>query len=184
MFDLMSYARRLFLLSIITIMIYQLIDVTINYRQYLTIIKSDLTYFESGDLPSLTFCSSDYHYDFVNKFVINNIIASVIRYEFAYNIQQKSHTNNSMKQIWYLNLMLKPKILNHEEYFGIMSDVMITNISSQSLKCVTIFSKLQLNSSEQQIHAQILKPEIEISIVNQIKSNFYFLVHPSNQLVT
>ena len=83
MFDLMSYTRRLFLLSIITIMIYQLIDVTINYRQYPTIIKSDLTYFESGDLPSLTFCSSDYHHDFVNKLVINNIIASVIQYEFA-----------------------------------------------------------------------------------------------------
>ena len=65
------------------------------------------------------------HYDFVNKLVINNIIASVIRYEFAYNIQQKSHTNNSIKQIWYLNLMLKPKILNHEEYFAIMLDVMI-----------------------------------------------------------
>jgi len=52
-------------------MIYQLIDMTINYRQYPTIIKSDLTYFESGDLPSLTFCSSDYHWDFVSKSVVN-----------------------------------------------------------------------------------------------------------------
>src|SRR5437660_11699857 len=96
MFDKMSYSRRIFLLSIITIMIYQLIHVTINYRQYPTIIKSDLTYFESGDLPSLTLCQSDYHWDFVNKSVRNNNSYDNLRYEFAYNIQQKSHTNSSV----------------------------------------------------------------------------------------
>src|SRR5258705_6938791 len=97
MFDKMSYTRRIFLLSIITIMIYQLIDVTINYLQYPTIIKSDLTYFESGDLPSLTFCPSDYHWDFVSKSVDNDtIVVDSIQYKFAYNIQQKSHTNNSV----------------------------------------------------------------------------------------
>src|SRR3984885_10672819 len=69
MFDKMSYTRWLFLLSIITIMIYQLIDLTINYRQYPTIIKTDLTYFESGDLPLLTFCPSDYDWDFMSKSV-------------------------------------------------------------------------------------------------------------------
>src|SRR5947209_1878343 len=150
MFNKMSYTRRLFLLSIITIMIYQLIDVTINYRQYPTIIKSDFKYFSSGDLPSLTFCLSDYHWDFVNKSVVNDRIGmDHFYYEFAYNIQQKSHTNNSVKQIWILSLFLEPKLLNGDEYFAIMSDAMITNIPSQSLKCVTIFSKFQLNSSKQ-----------------------------------
>ena len=85
MFDKMSYTRRLFLISIITIMIYQLIDVTINYRQYPTIIKSDFTYFESGDFPSLTFCPRDYHWDFVSKFVRSGFL----HYEFSYNIQKK-----------------------------------------------------------------------------------------------
>ena len=93
----MSYSRRLFLLSIITIMIYQLIDVTINYLQYPTIIKSDLIYFESGDLPSLTFCPSDYDWDFVSKSIANNAFDYYgFNYKFAYNIQQKSHTNNSI----------------------------------------------------------------------------------------
>src|SRR5581483_11927352 len=95
MFDKMPYTRRLFLLVINTIMIYQLIDVTINYLQYPTIIKTDLTYFESGDLPSLTFCPSDYNWDFVSKLVINKY--AYLQYEFAYNIQQKSHANNSVK---------------------------------------------------------------------------------------
>src|SRR5580704_4360194 len=104
MFDKMSYTRRLFLLSIMTIMIYQLIDVTINYLQYPTIIKSDLTYFESGDLPSLTVCSSDYHWDFVSKLLRNNNVYNMFNYKFAYNKQQKSHTNNSAKQIWILYL--------------------------------------------------------------------------------
>src|ERR1700723_2455945 len=90
MFDKMSYTRRIFLLSIITIMIYQLMDVTMNYLQYPTIIKSNLTYFESGDLPSLTFCRSDYDWDFVSKLVINNVKRCILRYNFAYNIQQKS----------------------------------------------------------------------------------------------
>src|ERR1700733_10214368 len=114
MFDKMSYTRWLFLLSIITIMIYQLIDLTINYRQYPTIIKTDLTYFESGDLPSLTFCPSDYHWDFVSKSQVNNNLfdGNRFRYEFVYNMQQKSHTNNSIKQIWELNIMLFPKVLN------------------------------------------------------------------------
>src|SRR5581483_5649898 len=129
MFEKMSYTRRLFLFSIITIMIYQLINVTINYLQYPTIIKSDLTYFESGDLPSLTFCHSDYDWQFTSK-VVNNK-TSFIEYDFAYNSQQKSHNDNSVKQIWYLILSLKPKVLNGEEYFAIMSDVMITNIPSQ-----------------------------------------------------
>src|ERR1700733_2048099 len=102
MFNKMSYTRRLFLISIITIMIYQLIDVTINYLQYPTIIKTDLTYFESGDLPSLTLCPRDYHWDFVNKSVYYSNLAGtdIFRYEFAYNTQQKSHTNNSIKEIW------------------------------------------------------------------------------------
>src|SRR5882762_3224377 len=99
MFDLMTYTRRLFLLSIITIMIYQLIDVTINYLQYPTIIKTDLTYFESGDLPSLTFCPSNNDWDFVSKSVGNEVDLDVLNYNFAYNIQQ-SHTNNSVKQIF------------------------------------------------------------------------------------
>ena len=126
----MSYTRRLFLLSIITIMIYQLIDVTINYLQYPTIIKTDLTYFESGDLPSLTFCPSDYHWDFVSKSTRGNRLITDLTYEFAYNIQQKSHTNNSVRQIWNIHLILLPKVLNVDEYFAIMSDVMITNIPS------------------------------------------------------
>src|SRR5882672_7092071 len=121
MFNKMSYSRRLFLLSIITIMIYQLIDVTINYRQYPTIIKSDHIYFESGDLPSLTFCPSDYHWDFVSKSV--DYENDYLEYRFAYNIQQESHTNNSVKQIWILRVRLLPKVLNGDEYFAIMSDV-------------------------------------------------------------
>ena len=129
MFDKMFWSRRLFLLSIITIMIYQLIDVTINYRQYPTIIKSDYTYFESGDLPSLTFCPSYYDWDLVSKSVENSKSSS-LSYEFAYNIQQKSHTNNSVRQIWNIHLILLPKVLNVDEYFAIMSDVMITNIPS------------------------------------------------------
>src|SRR5581483_4459782 len=172
MFDKMSYTRRLFLLSIITIMIYQLIDVTINYLQYPTIIKSDLTYFSSGDLPSLTFCPSDYHWDFVNKSVIEDLkimSMSGIQYNFVYNMHQKSHINNSIKQIWTLKLSFNPKVLNDDGYFAIMSDVLITNIPSQSLKCVTVFSKLQLNSSEQQIPAQISKPKINIDIFDQRK---------------
>src|SRR5882757_4543557 len=105
-FDKMSYTRRLFLLSIITIMIYQLIDVTINYRQYHTIIKSDFTYFESGDLPSLTFCPSDYHWNYVNKSVSDFFgLGDNFYYEFAYYIQQKINTN-SIKQIWTLNLLI------------------------------------------------------------------------------
>src|ERR1700742_5218470 len=106
MFEKMSYTRRLFLLSIITIMIYQLIDVTINYRQYPTIIKSDFTYFSSGDLPSLIVCPSDYHWDFVSKLVINKY--AYLEYRFAYNKQQESHNNNSDKQIWKLQLTLSP----------------------------------------------------------------------------
>src|SRR5258706_13065518 len=114
MFDKMSYTRRLFLISIITIMIYQLIDVTINYRQYPTIIKSDLTNFESGDLPSLTFCPSDYHWDLVGKLVSYHDLLGcyMLYYEFAYNIQQKSHTNNSVKPIWRLEFTICPKVLN------------------------------------------------------------------------
>src|SRR5581483_2826028 len=106
MFEKMSYTRRLFLFSIITIMIYQLIDVTINYLQYPTIIKSDLTYFQSDDLPSLTFCPSDYHWHFVNKSIIDKY--APLQYTFAYNMQQKSHTNNSVKQTWTLLLALEP----------------------------------------------------------------------------
>src|SRR5258706_13435479 len=107
MFDKMSYTRRLFLISIITIMIYQLIDVTINYLQYPTIIKTDLTYFQSGDLPSLTFCPSNNDWVFVYKKIYNeNEKSDDLYYYFAYNMQQKSHTNNSFKQIWNFKLIL------------------------------------------------------------------------------
>src|SRR5882757_9919550 len=106
--DKMSYTRRLFLISIITIMIYQLIDVTINYLQYPTIIKTDLTYFSSGDLPSLTFCPSDY--DFEWKYADNYINTYILHYVFAYNIQQKSHTNISIKQNWIFHVSLEPKV--------------------------------------------------------------------------
>src|SRR5581483_2697931 len=110
MFDLMFYTRRLFLLSIITIMIYQLIDVTVNYLQYPTLIKSDLTYFQSGDLPSLTLCPSYYHWDFAFKTLYIDIIEGRVEfhYYFNYNMQQKSHTNNSVKQTWTIWLVLKP----------------------------------------------------------------------------
>src|SRR5581483_10075585 len=119
-----------------------------------------------------------------SKSVGNDNIFSNLNYKFAYNIQQKSHTNISVNQIWELKFILFPKISNGEEYIPIMSDVMITNIPPQSLKCVTILSKLQLNSSEQQIPAQIPKPTIMITIDDQRKSNFQFIVGPSNQLVT
>src|SRR5581483_11599460 len=89
MFDKMSYTRRIFLLSIITIMIYQLIDVTMNYLQYPTILKSDLKYFESGDLPSLTFCPIDYDWDFVSGFFINEVDYNMLFYNFTYNMEKK-----------------------------------------------------------------------------------------------
>jgi len=82
-------------------------------------------------------------------------------------VQQKSHTNNSVKQILSLSIILEPKVLNGEEYFGIMSDVIITNIPSQSLKCVTIFSKLQTQFKRTANPAQILKPKISIQIDDQ-----------------
>ena len=155
MFDLMSYTRRLFLLSIITIMIYQLIDVTINYRQYPTIIKSDLTYFQSGDLPSLTLCRNDHDWQFADKRKHNHYQSSQIEYAFVYNSQPQSKSNEMGKQYWLLSLLFRPEIFNFNEYYSTMADVIITNISSESLKCVTLLSKLQLNSSEQQIPAQI-----------------------------
>ncbi len=36
-----------------------MIDSTLKYREYKTVIKSEFNYFEEGDLPSLTFCPRD-----------------------------------------------------------------------------------------------------------------------------
>ena len=72
MFHNIISVHKLFKLSIISIMIYQLVDVTLNYRQYRTIIKSDLKYFESGDLPSVTLCRHDHDWQFEKKSKVNN----------------------------------------------------------------------------------------------------------------
>src|ERR1700742_1293308 len=58
---------KLFKLLIVSTMIYQLIDLTLEYRKYKTIVKSDLKYFESGDLPSITLCRKYYDWQLTNK---------------------------------------------------------------------------------------------------------------------
>ena len=65
-------------------MIYQLIHVTLNYRQYRTIMKTELEYFESGDLPSLTLCRRDHDWQFEKKWKFDNGYKWII-YEFTYN---------------------------------------------------------------------------------------------------
>jgi len=47
-----------------------------------TIIKSDLKYFESGDLPSLTLCRNDYDWQFIGKYKENG--TKQIYYQFDY----------------------------------------------------------------------------------------------------
>src|ERR1700722_4637439 len=77
---------KLIKLIIISVMIYQVIDMTIKYRKYPTIIKSDLKYFESGDLPSITICRKDHDWQFEGKGKeINNDRKSIV-YQFLYPI--------------------------------------------------------------------------------------------------
>src|SRR5580698_530844 len=59
---------KLIKLILISIMMYQIIDMTIEYRKYPTIIKSDLKYFQSGDLPSITLCRKDHDWQFEEKY--------------------------------------------------------------------------------------------------------------------
>ncbi len=54
-------------LCIISILIYHLIDSTLKYRQYKTVIKSEFKYFDQGDLPSMTLCPRDPGWKYVGK---------------------------------------------------------------------------------------------------------------------
>ena len=183
MFENMFSVHKLFNLLLITTMIYQLIHVTLNYRQYRTIIKTELEYFESGDLPSLTFCRRDHDWRFEKKEKVNDEYKS-IEYEFGYN---NDILIDKPQQKWKLHVQLFPipisQAWDDDDYYASMTDVMITNVSS--LKCVTLFSKLQLNSSKDQHKVKIRKPTIYIVIYDEKRNvNYYLSAHPANQLLT
>src|ERR1700733_2922512 len=90
---------KLFKILIILIMSYQLIDLTLKYRQYKTIIKSELKYFEFGDLPSITLCRDDHNWHFERKYRVDHEIF----YTFAYDNHKWTSTNDkSKKQTWNL----------------------------------------------------------------------------------
>src|ERR1700736_3498485 len=75
--------RNLFKILLVSTMIYQLIDLTFEYRQYKTIIKSDLKYFESGDLPSVTLCRKDHDWRFKEKSKKDDELKTIL-YRFSY----------------------------------------------------------------------------------------------------
>jgi hypothetical protein len=63
----------------------QLIDLTLNYREYKTIMKTDIKYF-TGDLPSITLCRRDHDWKFDNKSILEE---NKIEYKFVYTNNQK-----------------------------------------------------------------------------------------------
>jgi hypothetical protein len=127
----MFSASKLIKLILISGMIYQLIDVTIKYRKYPTIIKSDLKYFESGDLPSMTLCRNDYDWHFVEKY--KNDKGNMI---FVFNYTETG-------QCWEVEVSLIPQPIatgwDNKFYYNSMTNIIESNISS--LKCFTLFSK-------------------------------------------
>jgi hypothetical protein len=93
---------NLFKLLLISTIIYQLIDLTIKYRQYKTIIKSDLKYFESGDLPSMTLCRNDHDWRFENK--LRMLENEWIKYQFVYNNANLVSTNDDKIKQWNITI--------------------------------------------------------------------------------
>src|ERR1700733_13670007 len=79
-------SSNLFKLILISTMTYQLIDVTIKYLKYPTIIKSDLKYFESGDLPWITICRENNDWHFERKINAENYKSKGVLYVFLYPI--------------------------------------------------------------------------------------------------
>src|ERR1700722_11800322 len=75
-------------LLIILLMCYQLIDLTLEYREYKTIIKSELKHFESSDLPSITLCRKDHDWKYERRYKMNGRFGYDILYSFQY-IDQK-----------------------------------------------------------------------------------------------
>jgi hypothetical protein len=150
-------------------MIYQLIDVTLKYRKYPTLIKSDLKYFEFGDLPAMTLCRKDHDWRFESKRKDSD---RSILYHFRYNSSQQ----------WAMQVQLSSPPKNWDKYFNSMSVLIETNVDS--FKCLTIFSKLQLKYKENQTTLGISKPSITLWILDVRDTDSYHLaLHPSNQMV-
>jgi len=70
---------------IVSLMFIQLIDLTLNYRKYKTIMKTDIKYF-TGELPSITFCKHDLDWKFDNKSIVDG---NRIEYRFVYTNNQE-----------------------------------------------------------------------------------------------
>ncbi len=162
-------------------MMIQLIDVTLKYRQYKTNIKSDIKYFEEGNFPAMTLCRKDADWKFVRKTV--NKTNNVIYYQFQYLIGNKT----DKKQIWVISFDLQSweteleiPWLNHD-YYSLITDIIFTNISS--FKCVTFFSKLQLKSARD-LTFKLKKTMLVIKINDYKHLNYYFSIHPANQIIS
>src|SRR5581483_7009180 len=130
-------------LLIIILMSFQLIDLTLKYREYKTIIKSEIKQFESGDLPSITLCRKDHDWRFRKKQRSGNKWRSELEYLSAYDCYNE--TEHYWKIVIAMNKMENYQVpWMNEDYYDSMTDIIIHNISS--LKCVTIFSKLKIKS--------------------------------------
>src|SRR5258708_3492915 len=156
----MFSTSKLIKLILISGMIYQVIDVTIKYRKYPTIIKSDLKYFQSGDLPSITLCRNDDDWQFAEKYKNSD---RNLNFVFNYTV-----TGQGTGQHWGVQVILKPKPIatawENQFYYNSMTNIIESNIDS--LKCFTLFSKLQLNSSNDQMPVEIIKPQIRLLVTD------------------
>jgi len=115
-------------LCIISIMIYHMIDSTLKYRQYKTVIKSEFKYFEEGDLPSLTLCPRDPDWKYVTKKLFQDsklAQGKLIKYEFKKINDSKANLSidvgyhHSSKPNNYLSPF------EDKQYFSLMTDLII-----------------------------------------------------------
>jgi hypothetical protein len=74
----------------------QLIDLTLNYRQYKTIIKTDIKKFTQGDFPSITLCKHEHDWKFDKKSIVSG---NGIEYTFVYTNNQKMNITRGFSKL-------------------------------------------------------------------------------------
>ena len=138
-----------------------------------------MKHFESGDLPSLTFCKKDHNWRFSEKNRgLEGDLKGSIWYEFNY-------TDKNEMEKFMIGINLDSKLSKeskfsytpwiNNEYYSLMTDVIITNISTH--KCVTLFSKLNLKSKTF-INVNVSTPIIFIYISDMRRLSMFFSIHP------
>ncbi len=174
-------------LIIFCLMFYQIIEFTVQYLSYATVVKTELKFFKGKELPSITICCKDHDWRFSRKeMVMYEKDFNYLNYQFDYlknNASESFELDIAISQ-WYGNIEQIFPPFEENEYFDEMSEMIIHNISS--FKCITFFSKLNIKGNinikkylrmRSERVREMETPTLYLSTSDTKKSKYYFQLH-------